>query len=260
MDNYEVRDGYEEREITLKDIFRTFRQGFWLIVITAVVAAVAAYGYTNIFISKTYTSEVKFYVDINNIDEGVSAELSARNLASQLVSTYLEMLDTNSFYDGISDELDNKYSSSQLSKMVNFNYDQTSKTELFSATVKASSATEAKIIADCVAEVAPQIISEIRNDSAELKIVDNPQIPEKPSSPNVMKNTLIAFAAGFAIALIYVFAREALDSRIKYTSELRELNNIPVLSAIPDFTGVSIILDEDSSAQPTADSADKEAK
>ena len=260
MDNYEAREKYEEREITLKDLFRTFRQGFWHIAITAVIAAVIAYGYTNIFISKTYTSEVKFYVDITNIDQGVSAELSARSLASQLVSTYLEMLDTNSFYDGISDELDNKFSASELSKMVNFNYDDTKKTELFSATVKASTATEAKVIADCVAEVAPRIISEIRNDSAELKIVDKPQIPDKPSSPNVMKNTLIAFAAGLAVALIYVFAREALDNRIKYTSELSELYSIPVLSAIPDFTGMNIVLGESGDAQPDADSTDKEAK
>lgn len=260
MDNYEARERYEEREITLKDLFRTFRQGFWLIIMTAVIAAVLAYGYTNVFISKTYTAEVKFYVAVNNSDKGVGTELSARNLASQLVSTYLEMLDTNNFYDRVSDELNNKYSSSQLSKMVNFKYDQTTKTELFNATVKAATATEAKVIADCVAEVAPSVISDIRNDSAQLKIVDNPQIPKSPSSPNVMKNTLIAFAAGLAIALIYVFAREALDNRIKYTSELSELYSIPVLSAIPDFTGMSIILGESGDAQPDSDSTDKEAK
>lgn len=260
MENYEIRDGYEEREITLKDLLKIFRQGFWHIIITAVVAAVIAYGYTNIFISKTYTSEVKFYVDITNITEGVSAELSARSLASQLVNTYLEMLDTNSFYDTVSDDLDNKYSASQLSKMISFHYDEAKKTELFNAKIKANSATESKIIADSVADIAPRIISEIRNDSAELKIVDNPQIPDKPSSPNVMKNTLFAFVGGLAVALIYVFLREALNNKIKYTSDLRELNNISVLSAIPDFTGMSIILGEDGGTQQNADSTDKEAK
>ncbi len=260
MDNYEVQDRFEEREISLRDLFKTFKQGFWIIIVTAVVAAVISYGYTSIFIPKTYTSEVKLYVDTASSGEGISAELSARTLANQLVSTYIEMLDTNKFYEALSDELDNKYSSSQLSKIVSFDYDQTSKTELFGATVNAASATEAKVIADSVAEIAPRIISDIRDDSAELKIVDNPQIPEKPSSPNVLKNTLIAFAAGFAVALIYVFAREALDNKIKYTSELIEINSIPVLSAIPDFGGKSIILGEDGADQPDADNTDKEAK
>ncbi|MCH5298550.1 MAG: hypothetical protein J1E96_02185 [Ruminococcus sp.] len=260
MDNYEVREGYEEREISLKDLFNTFRRGFWYMVITAIIAAVIAYGYSSIFVSKTYTTEVKLYVDVTNSDNGVSAELSARNLASQLVSTYIEMLDTNSFYDALSDELDNKYSSSELSKMVKFNYDQDVKTELFTAKVTASSATEAKVIADCAAEIAPSVISDIRKDSAKLKIVDNPQVPANPSSPNVMKTTLMAFAAGFAIALIWIFVKEALDNRIKYTSELRELNNILVLSAIPDFGKLNFILGEDSNAEPAADSTDKEAK
>lgn len=260
MDNYEVRDIYEEHEISLKDLFKTFKNGFWVIIVTAIVAAVIAYGYTSIFIPKSYTSEVKFYVDTTNSGEGAQSELSARTLAYQLVSTYIEMLDTNNFYEGLSDDLDNKYSSSQLSKTVSFNYDQNAKTELFSARVNAASATEAKVIADSVAEVAPHIISDIRSDSAELKIVDKPQIPDKPSSPNVLRNTLIAFAAGFAIALIYVFAREALDNKIKYTSELIEINGIPVLSAIPDFGAKKVILGEDSGAQPAADNTDKEAK
>lgn len=240
MENYENNENYE---ISIKDLFKTFKQGFWIIIITAVVFAVAAFGFSKIFMQKTYTSSVKLYVETTTKGDNAYNDLSSYNYAKSLVNTYIEMLQTNNFYEKLSNNLDNKYTSSELSSMVTFSNDTEIETEVFNASITANSPTEAKIIADSVASVAPGVISTL-NDNADLKIVDNATIPTSPSSPNVTKNTLLAFVAGFLLALIYVFVKEALDNKIKYNSDMIEICNIPILSAIPDFYNQKISLSE----------------
>ncbi|MBR2108656.1 MAG: hypothetical protein IJ932_01740 [Ruminococcus sp.] len=239
MDNVDKREGYE---ISLKDLFEIFKQGLWIMIITAVVFGVAAFGYSKLFVPKTYTASVKLYVETSVKGDNSYSDLSAHNLATSLVGTYIAMLETNNFADKLSENLDGKYTASQLATMVEFISDEDKEIEVFMARVSAKSPTEAKLVADSVADVAPGIISSLK-DNTELRIVDNAVIPTYPSSPNVTRNTLIFAAIGFVLALIYVFAREAIDNKIKYNPDITEINSIPILSAIPNFSGQKIILD-----------------
>ena len=102
------------------------------------------------------------------------------------------------------------------------------------AVVIDESPTEAKAIADAVAQTAPEILADF-NDKANLKVVDDATLPKSPSSPNVAKNVLIAFAAGVVFSLIFAFGQEFFDTKIKYNDEMTEILGIPVLSAVPDF-------------------------
>ncbi len=238
MDNTEKKEGYE---ISLKDIFQIFKQGLWIMIVTALVFGVVAFGYSKLFIAKTYTASVKLYVETSVKGDNSYSDLSAHNLATSLVGTYIAMLETNNFNDKLSQNLDGKYTANQLNNMVEFYSDADNETEVFTAKVTAKTPTEAKLIADSVADVAPGIISSLK-DNTELRIVDNATIPTYPSSPNVTRNTIIAAIIGFLLALVYVFVREALDNKVKYNPDMTEINSIPILSAIPDFAGQKIIL------------------
>ena len=134
----------EVYEISLKDIFKTFKKGLWLMIACAIVFGSIAFAFSSLVIPKTYSSTVKLYVKTNNMEGGYQA-LSAFNFAANKVNTYIEMLDTNKFRDKLSDNLDNKYTSGQLEKMINFSRSDDTDTEVFSATIKASSPTEAKM-------------------------------------------------------------------------------------------------------------------
>ncbi len=238
MDNNKEKN--EVYEISLKDIFATFKRGLWLMISCAIVFGALAFGYSSLFIPKTYTSTVKLYVKTSTVGEGYQA-LSSYNLAAGKVNTYIEMLDTNKFREKLSDNLDNKYTAAELRSRVSFSRSDDENTEVFSATITAGSPTEAKVIADSVADVAPGIMSGL-DDDTELKIVDNATIPTRPSAPSVMKNTFMAAAGGFFLALIIVFIRELLDNKIKYSTDVTEIIGIPILSAIPDFNGDRILL------------------
>ncbi len=235
----------EVYEFSLKDIFNVLKKGLWKMLLAALVLGLIAFTYFNYFVPKTYTAKVKLYVETSaSAKENVYNALSDYNYAAALVNTYIEMLSTNNFYEKLSNNLDEKYTALELSKIVKFSNESEDdvQTEVFTAVVSGNSPTEAKVIADSVADTAPGVISSLKNDDTELKIVDNATVPTIPSSPRVLRNAVLAAAAGFVLMLIYVFIRELLDNKIKYSAELTQINDIPVLSAVPDFGSERFIL------------------
>lgn len=220
-------------EISFKDIFNIIKKNIVFIVAVAIIAAMLSFFYTNFFVTKTYTATVKLYVSTNYNTSSGSENINNYNYAQKLVATYIELLNTNSFFADVSENLNEKFTPSQLDAMVSFT--SIEDTEVFKATVTSSSPTDAKLIADAVAKTAPQTMDKFIKTSAQLKIVDSATVPKAPTSPNVSKSVLIAFFAGLVIALVISFIRDYFDVKVKYDEDMTTLCNVPVLAAIPDF-------------------------
>ena len=229
----------EERDevlISPKMIFEVLRKNLVFIIITVMVFTLGSFFVTNFLVTKQYTSTISLYVETVDVqaDSPNSAvySLNMQNYALKLVNTYIRMLDTNTFYTKLADELGDKYTPAQLSRMISFKSDET--TEVFDVRVVSESPTESKIIADTIAEVAPDTISNLKSN-AKLKVCDEAQLPTKPSSPSVSRNVIIAFAIGLVLSLAVSFIRHFLDKKIKYDDEMTTICDIPVLAAIPSF-------------------------
>ena len=220
-------------EISFKDILNIIKKNILIIASVSIVFALVAFMYTSYFVPKEYTSKVKLYVETNtdSYQSNYNA-LNAMNYAKSVVPTYIEMLETTKFYSEVSKALDDTYAPSQLSKKITFK--PVEDTEVFEAIVVDENPTQAKAIADTVAQIAPDTLANLK-ESANLKVVDDATLPKSPSSPNIPKNVLIAFAAGFVLSVIFVFAKEIFDTKVKYNHETTEILGIPVLAAVPDF-------------------------
>lgn len=221
-------------EISFKDILRIIKKNLIFIIIASLLFSVCSFFVTKFFIKKSYTATVKLYVstDYKNSNSGYD-DLSAYNYSSKLVATYIELLDTNNFYEAVSKNLNNKYTATELKSKVKFT--GVEDTEVFKADVISDSPAEAKNIADAVAKTAPGTISALLSNNAKLNIVDEATTPQNPTSPNVTKNVIIALCIGLVISLIIAFVRDYFDVKIKYDDDMTAINNIPVLAAIPDF-------------------------
>ena len=188
---------------------------------------------TKFFVKKSYTATVKLYVSADYNTNSGYEDLNAYNYSSKLVATYIELLDTNNFYEDVSKALNNKYTATALKSKVKFT--RVEDTEVFKADVVSDSPAEAKNIADAVAKTAPGTISELLSNNSTLKIVDEATTPQNPTSPNVTRNVIIALLIGLVISLVIAFIRDYFDVKIKYDDDMTTINNIPVLAAIPDF-------------------------
>ena len=105
----------EERDevlISPKMIFEVLRKNLVFIIITVMVFSLGTFFITNFLITKHYTSTISLYVETVDLqpDSPNSAvySLNMQNYALKLVNTYIRMLDTNTFYTKLSDELDEK--------------------------------------------------------------------------------------------------------------------------------------------------------
>lgn len=219
-------------EISLKDIFNIIKKNLVFIIITALLFSACSFFVTKFCVQKTYTATVKLYVQSMTDNTNSYNDLNSVNYAKALVATYIQMLDTNTFYSQVSKHLNEKYTPSELKNMVKFT--SIEDTEVFEADVSTTSPAEAKSVADAIASVAPQTISKL-NNNANLKIVDDATLPKEPTSPSVSKNVLIAFLAGLFISLIIAFVRDYFDVKVKYSDDMTTLAGMPILAAIPDF-------------------------
>lgn len=226
----------EEAVLSFKDILGVLRKNLIFIIITCLVFSLGSFFVTNFLVTKHYTSTISLYVETVDLqpDSQNSAiySLNMQNYALKLVNTYIRMLDTNTFYTKLATELNDKYTPDELSKMISYKSDET--TEVFDVSVVSESPTESKVIADTIAEVAPETISNLKSN-AKLKVCDEAQLPTKPSSPSLSRNVIIAFAIGLLLALAVSFIRHFLDKKIKYDDEMTTILDIPVLAAIPSF-------------------------
>ncbi|WP_310018926.1 polysaccharide biosynthesis tyrosine autokinase [Croceicoccus sp. BE223] len=69
--------------------------------------------------------------------------------------------------------------------------------------------------------------------SSNLSIIDRAEVPGGPSSPNLLKNLLIAFVIGVFLAGVFVFVRDLLDDAIRVPEDVEQKMNMALLGVIP---------------------------
>jgi capsular exopolysaccharide synthesis family protein len=65
-------------------------------------------------------------------------------------------------------------------------------------------------------------------------ILEPPELPKKPTSPNIPRNLFFGVIFGLAMGLAIALLLERLDSRLRYVREVRELADFAILGSIPN--------------------------
>ncbi|NJP40501.1 hypothetical protein HCH52_05485 [Oscillospiraceae bacterium HV4-5-C5C] len=221
----------EEREISLIELWNSFKQHLRPILIAAFLAGILAFAVSAFVLPKKYQATVKLYVSTTATNNG--SDLNALNYAQKIVNTYIEMLRTNTFFTEVAAADDENLTASQLSDMLDF--ELLNSTEVFSVTVTSSSPLQAKRIADTIANLAPQTIADL-NDNASLHVVDSPLLPSTPSSPNTKRYTALGFLMGLVLTYVFFLIRDLLDKTIYDEDDLHNRYDYPLLATIPSFS------------------------
>jgi capsular exopolysaccharide synthesis family protein len=72
-------------------------------------------------------------------------------------------------------------------------------------------------------------------DAASVRVIERPEVPQRPSTPNVPVNLALGALAGLIVAAAATFLREALDPSVKSPEEVEDLLRLPTLAVIPNF-------------------------
>ena len=230
----------EEDTIDLLELAKALWKNILIIALVAVLVGFMAFGYTAFMVKPQYQATASLYVNNSSFSLGAtsfsisSADLSASN---SLVSVYIYILQSRTTMEDVIKEADLSYTPEELSKMVSAK--GVSSTGAFEVTVTSNNPAEAELIANTIAQILPDRISEIV-DGSSVRIVDYAVIPSHRAGPSMVKNTAVGILAGGFLAAAVVILRFLLDDRskvmIKAADELREMYpDIQVLTMIPDM-------------------------
>ena len=227
-------------EIVEIDLFRLLGAMWhraWVIVLACVICAAAAFSYARFMIKPLYQSSVLLYVNGKSISvSGASISVSSGDLqlAKSLVSTYLVILETKSTLNDVIEKADLNYSYGQLKGMISAG--AVNDTEVFQVTVTSASPTEAALIANTIAEVLPEKVTEII-DNTSVRVVDYADPPTSKSSPNITRYAFIGLLVGLLLSSAVIILIELQDDKIHDESFLLQtFEDIPLLAAIPDLS------------------------
>ena len=214
-------------EIDLLDLFHYLVKKLHIIIIVVLIATVLAGIYGYVLATPMYESTAQIYV-VNSQDSVVN--LSDLQIGSYLTNDYQHVFDTWEVNQQVIENLSLPYSVGQLKNMTTVT--NLNNTRILYVTVHSTIAKEAADIANELARVASQYISDVM-------LTDQPTMlstalePKTPYSPQKMRVLIIgALLGGVAIVgiltLVYMF-----DDKVKTGADVQKYAGMVPLAVIP---------------------------
>lgn len=224
----------ENKEITI-DVFQLFKV-LWkkkiAIILTAIVAAVLAFGVSSFVLTSEYSSTTRIYVVNRNQSEKSGLTNQDLQAGTYLVKDYKEIILSQDVLEKVISNLKLEKTVRELSKKIQVTVPVD--TRIVSITVKNAQPEEASRIANALREVAAEKIISVTRVS-DVTTLEEARPALTPSSPNIRRNTLLAFLAGGAVMVVSVLLLELLDDRVKRPEDVEEVMQIALLGIVPDL-------------------------
>ena len=225
----EQRYERDEIEIDLKQLFFVLLDKIWVILLSGLILALAAFLVTKLMMTPIYSSTASVYV-LNRQNSQNTATNSDISAATSLTKDFETMVTSRTVMEQVIDKLGLDTTYEKLKKSISVN--NPTGTRLLYITVKNKDANLAKEIADSVAQTASVQIVELMG-MEKVNVVDEGGIAAHPSSPNTGKNVLLGGVIGLFLAAIVVILRFLLDDTIKTSDDVERYLGLSVLGVIP---------------------------
>ncbi len=229
-------------DVDLLALLRIFWKNLWLIVFLGTLLGVGTLVCTYCFITPQYVASTTIYVN-NTIMTDTLTTISASDLSAsaQLATTYKAVIKSDRVLDQVIDKEGLDISASELAERITAI--PVDNTEVLKISVTDTDAKRAARIANTIAAVVPDEISDIV-DGSSVKIVDQAKIPTVRSAPDYRLNTFLGALVGILLGLVIVIARQVTDVTVHSEDDLEDdLDEfaIPLLGVIPDFASAASV-------------------
>lgn len=219
-------------EIDVFTMLKTLWKRKFSIVLVALVFAIAAFGYSAFLAKKEYQSTSRIYVVSRQNQDNNALTNSDLQAGSYLVKDYREIILSQNVLTQAIDELKLDMTPAELSKKINVSVP--TDTRILSITAKDGDPKEAARIANGLRNVAAEKIISVTKVS-DVTTLDEAEVPQLPSSPNIRRNVLLGFVAGAGLMVVLLVVVEVLDDRVKRPEDIEELMGLTLLGIVPDI-------------------------
>lgn len=219
-------------EIDVFAMLKTLWKRKFSIVLVALVFAIAAFGYSAFLAKKEYQSTSRIYVVSRQNQDNNALTNSDLQAGSYLVKDYREIILSQNVLSQAIEELKLDMTPAELSKKISVSVP--TDTRILSITAKDGDPKEAARIANGLRNVAAEKIIAVTKVS-DVTTLDEAEVPQTPSSPNIRRNVLLGFIAGAGLMVVLLVVVEVLDDRVKRPEDIEELMGLALLGIVPDM-------------------------
>ena len=219
-------------EIDVFAMLKTLWKRKFSIVLVALVFAIAAFGYSAFLAKKEYQSTSRIYVVSRQNQDNNALTNSDLQAGSYLVKDYREIILSQNVLSQSIEELKLDMTPAELSKKISVSVP--TDTRILSITAKDGDPKEAARIANGLRNVAAAKIISVTKVS-DVTTLDEAEVPQSPSSPNIRRNVLLGFIAGAGLMVVLMVVVEVLDDRVKRPEDIEELMGFTLLGIVPDI-------------------------
>ena len=223
----------QEKDLIQLDIMLLLRR-IWekkvLIVLVTLLFTAASLAYSIFLVTPKYSSTTKVYV-VNQKKDDKAITTQDVQLGSLLVKDYKEIILSNKVMEDAAEKSGTGITAKELSKKVSV--DAPKDTRIISITVQDKDPQVASDLANTVKEISADQIKEVTKID-DVTTLEEAKAATSPSSPNILKNGILATALGFILAVAGVVLFELLDDRVKRAEDIEETMGLVLLGVVPD--------------------------
>lgn len=181
-------------------------------------------------IKPSYSASTRIYVINQQNAENITAtDLQA---GSFLVNDYKEIITSRDVMKDVIATNSLSLSPDTLSKMISVTIP--ADTRVISITVTNHDPQQAKDLANSIREVASEKIKFVTKVQ-DVTPLEKAQLPSKPSSPNIKRNTMIGMLIGGLFTIVIIVIKEVLDDRVKRPEDVEEVLGMTLLGIVPNI-------------------------
>ncbi len=219
-------------DISVVDIINMMLTFWWFIVILAVLVGGATYTYFKISAVPEYKSSAKIYINTEAQQTSTDVNAGAIINAGNLLPTYIDVLNSNTFLQQVSDDLDNRYDEKEIKSMVTM--EAVIDTNIISLEVVNADAHVSYLIASSIVNNAPSEIARVFGGGS-TKLTEYPKEASDAEPTHTTRNAIIGAVVGAVIAMLIIFLVNLFDTRVKNKDELIEKYGLPILGEMPSL-------------------------
>ncbi len=225
-----------EQEIDLIELFNNIKKHTLLIIILGLLTGGVAYGVSSFVLTPKYDSNATMIVsnststDSQNPQDS-NVELGQIQANKALISTYSEIVKSRGIADKVINNLDLNMDYGSFSQKVSI--EPVKDTQIISVKVVDTIPERAQDIANETANIFKDSIGDIMKVD-NVQILDGATLPERPSSPNIKKNTVIGVVLGLILGVMIAIFKELSDTTIKTQEDINQYFDLPVIGVVPD--------------------------
>ncbi|MBI5976507.1 Wzz/FepE/Etk N-terminal domain-containing protein [Clostridium perfringens] len=229
----------EENTISLQEIVYALKKRWKLIALITIAATLVSAILSFFVIKPQYEATTKLFIGKQETSkDNASYNNNDVMMYQKLMKTYAEIVKTSDLVTKSVKSANLDYNQKEIKGILeNLTVTPSADTQILDVKYRGENPKEVLNVTNAITD---EFISESTKliPNGNIQVIQAPQLPEHPVSPNKKLNILIAFVLGLMVGVGVVLLLEYLDNTFKSREELEKTLELPIIGTIPDYNNM----------------------